>query len=410
MTGGAVTGGQDRFLWHPSARLADATTETGIRTGDNPPSAIADQPATMALAQAMARAAQGRAFRIGAVEQPAPDDATPPAFETLTSGTSGQPRRIRRTQSSWIASFTQNARAFGIGPDARVALLGRLSHSLSLYGAVEGLHLGAAVHVLDSLRPDRQRRALAERGITHLYATPAQLRLLADAGGPSLALSHILVGGSKLDAALRQSVAQMAPQSDTREFYGASETSFITLADDDTPPESVGKPYPGVSLQIRDTAGRPLPDGQTGLVWVRSPLLFDGYGDGLFGPARRDGDWLSVGEMGWLERGCLYLAGRAGRMVTIADQNVFPEQIEAFLATLSGITRVAVLPKPDALRGTVLVAVALGDPAQTDAILHAARSEFGALKAPRELVWRGDWPELTSGKPDLARLAQEAGL
>ena len=69
-------------------------------------------------------------------------------------------------------------RGSGIGPGARIAVLGRLIHSLSLYGAIEGLHLGAEVHLLDSLRPDRQRKALALRRITHLYATPAQLRLL----------------------------------------------------------------------------------------------------------------------------------------------------------------------------------------------------------------------------------------
>ena len=47
-----------------------------------------------------------------------------------------------------MASFRVNA-GFGIGPGARVAVLGRLVHSLSLYGAIEGLHLGAEVHLLE---------------------------------------------------------------------------------------------------------------------------------------------------------------------------------------------------------------------------------------------------------------------
>jgi long-chain acyl-CoA synthetase len=97
-------------------------------------------------------------------------------------------------------------------------------------------------------------------------------------------------------------------------------------------------------------------------------------------------------------------------MVTVADQNVFPEEIEGFLAGLPGVRRVAVLPKPDLMRGHVLVAVMLGDPAREPEILRAARARLGALKAPKAVIWREDWPELASGKPDLTRIAAEAGL
>ena len=103
-----------------------------------------------------------------------------------------------------------------------VAVLGRLSHSLSLYGVLEGANLGAAVHLLDGLRPDRQRHAMADRGVQLVYATPAQLRMLSDGRGPSLpALRFVLVGGSKLDAALRSRLAAMAAGAEVREFYGA---------------------------------------------------------------------------------------------------------------------------------------------------------------------------------------------
>ena len=58
-----------------------------------------------------------------------------------------------------------NAALFGIRPGVRVAVLGQLVHSLALYGAVEALSLGAELHLLDDLRPDRQRVALAARGV-----------------------------------------------------------------------------------------------------------------------------------------------------------------------------------------------------------------------------------------------------
>lgn len=396
----------DRFVWHKDARLIGADGRPVDRRG------ATDAPTdAAALVQAMALAEQGRAFRIGASDQPPAASGTPPVFETLTSGTSGTPRRICRRQSSWTASFALHEGLFGLGPGQRVASLGALVHSLSLYSAIEGLHLGAEVHLMAALRPDRQRQALAARAISHLYATPAQLRLLSEAAGPDLpALRHLLVGGSKLDPALRARLARLAPAAALREFYGAAETSFITLSGPDLPEASVGQAYSGVDLSIRDEAGQTLAGGAVGEVWVRSPYLFNGYGDGQPGPARWQGEWLSVGEIGWLEAGCLFLAGRAARMITIADQNVFPEEIEVFLASLPGIARVAVLPRPDALRGTVLIAVALRDPAfalSDDDLLRPARDRFGPLKAPRQVIWRVDWPDLPSGKTDLARLARE---
>lgn len=121
----------------------------------------------------------------------------------------------------------------------------------------------------------------------------------------------------------------------------------------------------------------------------------------------RDG-WLSVGEIGSLDNGFLFLKGRAGRMITVADQNVFPEEIEALLHTLPGVTRAAVLPVPDAKRGHSLIAFLQGDPAQEVAILSALRAELGPLKSPKSLIWVQDWPVLASGKTDL--MALEAAI
>lgn len=385
----------DGFRWHPQARMFDSA---GTQVPPKPPGAAVLPDTPEGLASALGHPA----FRIGEVDQPAPDLHDVPVFETLTSGSTGAPRRIRRTQASWMASFAVNA-SFGIAPGARVAVLGRLVHSLSLYGAVEGLHLGAEVHLLDALRPDRQCAALCTRQVTHLYATPAQLRLLIAAAQPCPDLRVIFVGGSKLDPALHSALAAMAPAAEVREFYGAAETSFITLADAGTPPASVGRAYPGVEIALH-------PSGE---VWVRSPYLFLGYGDppspeARAGSARwRDG-WLSVGEIGSLEDGLLYLKGRAGRMVTVADQNVFPEEIEAFLETLPGVIRAAVLPVPDPLRGHALVAVLHGDAGQEAAILSSLRDRLGPTRAPKVLIWKEDWPVLASGKTDLKAL--EASL
>ena len=347
---------------------------------------IAERPSGLALAQAIAVGS----FRIGG-EGAAPVGA----FETLTSGSSGAPRRIRRRPASWLASFAVNAGLFGIGPGVRLAVLGRMTQSLALYGALEGMHLGAEVHVLDDLRPDRQVRVMGERGVDLVYLTPAQARLLVAAGGELPRLRQVLIGGSKLDGALRAALGRLAPGARVHEFYGAAEASFITLAGPDCPEDSVGAAYPGVEIAV---------DG-SGEIWVRSPYLFEDYGGEDPGGARwRDG-FLSIGEVGELRQGFLYLSGRAGRMVTVADQNVFPEEIEAFLMGCDGVRQAAVLPVGDAFRGVHLVAVLQGDAGQEAAILRALRVRLGPLKAPRRVVWRQDWPVMASGKTDLAALA-----
>jgi long-chain acyl-CoA synthetase len=385
------------FGWHPQARLVGPDGQDVPQNAVYAP-VLPDRPGGAALAAALA--GSGAGFRIGG-------DASPPeagfgGFETLTGGSLGHARRVVRSQASWLASFAVNAALFGIGPGKVVAVPGRLSHSLALYGALEGLSLGAQVHLLDGLRPDRMARAVAERRVQVIYATPVHVAQLAACGVPMPDLRLVLAGGARLGPGDRDALARVAPGASLRVFYGAAETSFVTLAEDAT--DTVGQPYPGVALQITDPVGADVPDGTAGEVWVRSPYLFDRYAGADPGGSRwRDG-WLSVGEIGAMTPAGLVLHGRAGRMVTIAGHNVFPEAIEAFLAGLPGVSRVAVLPRPDTRREAVLVAVIQGDPSQQDAILAAARAQLGPLVAPRALIWVQDWPLLGAGKTDLRAL------
>lgn len=381
-----------RFRWHPSARIVAPDGPFGAPVGTDA-AVIPERPSGRALAMAFGAADAGLAFRIGAAAAP-PPEAGPGVFETLTSGSSGAPRRIRRRQASWISSFSVNALEFGIEPDVRVGVLGSLDASLALYGAVEAVHLGAELHLLAGLRPDRQRSELALRAVRILWATPAQLRLLADAGGAVLpALAHVVTGGAALDAPTHAAVAAMAPAARITPFYGAAEASFIAWG--------AGAPYPGVSLRLLDPAGNPASEGRVAL---QSPYLFEDYAGPERGGAQWQGGWLVLDEFARWQDGALELLGRAGRMVTIADRNVWPEEIELFLVSQPGIARAAVLPRPDPRRGHRLVAVAQGDTAAGEAALRALRRRFGPLAAPRRIHWRADWPELPSGKTDLRAL------
>ncbi|QDC10535.1 long-chain fatty acid--CoA ligase [Oceanicola sp. D3] len=309
-----------------------------------------------------------------------------PAFETLTGGTTGRPRHIRRTQASWIASFEINRAAWSLGPNARVATLGSLAHSLTLYGALEALHCGAEAHLLHGLRPDRQQAALVARAITLLWATPSQIRLLT--GPPAPSVTRLLIGGGVLDAASEAKARALFPEAQLYSFYGAAETSFITID---------GAPYPGVTLDIRN----PGPDG-AGEVWVRSPYLFEGYGS-TPDPQRDASGFTTVGERGHLTNGLLSIVGRADRAVRIAEQTVQLEAVEAALLALPGVTEAAVIAQPDAKRGNRLVAAYSGTVAPEALALTA----LPPLARPRSLtqIAPEDWPRRASGKTDLAAIA-----
>ena len=400
------------FHWHPSARLwrkggfvsAGPTFE---RPGDV--ATLTDENPFAALTSVYNGRKACRGFCI-ATEVFALDEITPasgvqPWMCTLTSGTSSAPRVVQRSQASWIASMIENRRLFGISSKDRYAVLGKLSHSLSLYASIEALTLGCGLRLFEDIRPDHHAQRLAETGSTVLYATPAQIRMLLLNPVVMPKLRLIMIGGSKLDDNTLHRLRGYAPNADIREFYGASETSFVTLTDANTPKGSVGRAYPGVNVQIRSVHGQPLGPCEHGEIWVSSPYLFLGYASGMAADTRWAGAFLSIGENGMLdENGYLYLDGRKGRMVTVADQNVFPEEIENVLLKIDGVTNAAVLPKQDSKRGNVFVAFVEAKGVWDDTILTHCRKELGPLKAPRQIIRPHRWPRLPSGKPDYQTL------
>lgn len=404
-----MTAGQE-FGWARAARLYAGAEEVPrpVASGDGSFRLAPASPTSAALPSLVAALADRAPFCLSEQTLPTHVTAGSGQFLTLTGGSSGAPKVVRRSHASWIASFETNARLFTFTDTDSVAVLGALSHSLALYGVLEGLHLGLDTHVLDALSPRAQAARLAETGVRLLYATPTQLRLLVRGAGagrlPDLRL--VLCGGGALDAATRDAVRRLCPNAKLHEFYGAAETSFITLGSDDTPAGSVGRAYPGVELRLLDGKGHPT-DGP-GEVWVRSPYLFDGYAYSDSPETRWQDGFVTVGEVGRLDAaGNLTLLGRRNRAVNVADELVFSEVVEATLGARAG-RPCAVLPEADALRGTALVAVVegAGDQARATALLQDCRAALGPRATPRRLLFHPELPRLPSGKTDLAALAR----
>ncbi len=331
-------------------------------------------------------------------------DETPQRLYCETSGTIGAPKVIRRMPRSWTASFEQTAQRFDAGAADCYAVLGHLGHSLALYATLEALHVGADLCVLAGQSPGAQLSALWDYRVSILYATPSQLQLLCRVPENDLdtAVRLVFCGGGKLRPELRRAVEQRFPKAGVIEFYGTSETSFITMSDSDTPVGSVGKCYPGVDLQI---------SGEFGEVQVQSPYMFDGYGSASSAYSAPIDTPFGTGEIGYVdEQGYLFLKGRKDRMVNVADQVVFPEEIEDVLSDFDAVTCSAVVPMEDEARGQKLVAfveTAQRGDFQTD-LRKACAKALHARAIPSRFVLVDHIPKLPAGKPDYHALSDMA--
>jgi len=214
-------------------------------------------------------------------------------------------------------------------------------------------------------------------------------------------VKRVFIGGGALSTLLADKCKSIFPAADLSPFYGASETSFITMANSQSPEGSVGTAYRDVEISIREATGQ-VTNG-IGEIWVRSPYLYIGYADHVASDTRHQDEFVTVGEFGSLDQaGNLFIKGRKSRMVTIADQNVFPDEIEQFLMTHYTAGQVAVVAVPDDKRGHRLAVVVAGQAYHTDLdrALQLCRKTLGAHHTPKYTFFIKDLPQLVSGKLD----------
>jgi long-chain acyl-CoA synthetase len=345
--------------------------------------------------------------------EPARPDASKPFYIGLTSGSTGQPKAFQRSHGSWLTSFAACEAAFGLSRDDRILVPGNLSHSLHLFGALHALHMGARLDLSMGFRPRGILKTMRAAGSTVLYATPTQLDLLVRAARARNLnfpdVRRVLLSGAKWHGSGAMA-ADVFPAARFHEFYGTSETSFIATRGAMDPPASVGRPFPGVAIDIRDDAGRSVPAGEPGLIHVSSDMVFDGYVYGGDPDTRRDGNWLSVGDWGFVDdSGLLHLLGRGSRMLVCAGVNVFAEEIEAVLLDHDSVAACAVFGRPDPLRGQrIFAAIRVGETARAptpEALRRHCLAHLDPIKAPRSFHLLDDWPLTAGGKTDLVALS-----
>jgi long-chain acyl-CoA synthetase len=201
--------------------------------------------------------------------------------------------------------------------------------------------------------------------------------------------------------------------------YGLTETSPVATLNPFHRPkrEAIGVPVPGTDARIVGDDGKDVAPGEPGELWVKGPQVMQGYWQRPDETARvlRDG-WLATGDVARMdEDGYIHIVDRKKDMILVSGFNVYPNEVEAVIATHPGVTDAAVVGVPDDECGEIVVAfVTLKDDSVTeDAIRDHCKVSLTGYKVPRLVVFKKDLPKSNVGKvlrKDLRDEAQQAYL
>ncbi|MFL2771660.1 MAG: AMP-binding protein [Rhodospirillaceae bacterium] len=344
--------------------------------------------------------------------EPRPDT---PFLLGFTSGTSGLPKAFIRTHQTWIESFRHSTVELETKANDIVIAPGPLSHGLSLYAVIEALSVGASVILQTEFDANTVLSSVRTNNASVLVVVPSILDVLIEKGAQQVypSIIRIITAGAKLPSKLRNDMKPIFPNADIIEYYGASELSFLTVAkaSEDCPPNSVGRPFSGVDIALRNPSGDAVDNGQVGIIWVKSKMLIRGYVGPTDGSGfRTDGAWGTVGDLGHFDAdGFLYLDGREGSIITSAGYTVYPSGIELVLLSHPSVKDAAVLGLPDARWGEIIAAVVVlkARPAKYEEDLIAyCKAQMEPYACPRRWQFVQSLSRTASGKVKRSRLME----
>lgn len=165
----------------------------------------------------------------------------------------------------------------------------------------------------------------------------------------------------------------------------------------------IGLPVPSTEVELRDSNGNPVPQGQPGEMWVRGPQVMKGYWNRPEDTAKAiDGKgFIETGDIAVMdEKGWFKLVDRKKDLIVVSGFNVYPNEIEEVVAHHDKVLEVACIGVPDDKTGEALkVFVVKKDPALTeDELIAFCRSELTGYKIPKNIEFRDELPKSNVGK------------
>ena len=376
-------------------------------------------PATAGLADAppMLAPEDMRLLPEEALESPriAPGDV---ALLVYTSGSTGQPKGVMLAHSNLAAMATAMSQHFSLTPDDHALLVLPLFHVNSICVTfLAPMVAGARVTVLERFAPDAFLDTIDRIRPTYFSGVPAIFARLAE-----LPESH------HSTASLRFAICGAAPATKEllrrceerfgiviAEGYGLTEgtcASCCNPIDGVRKPGTVGPALAGQRIGIAGPDGKLLPAGERGEVLIQGPTVMLGYLGRTEATADtiRDG-WLHTGDVGVLDDdGYLTLVDRIKDMIIRGGENLYPKEIEAFLATHPDVLESAVVGRPHEALGEVPVAYVTlmpGASATPEELIEHCRSGLAKIKIPVQIEIVDELPRNPVGKIDKPSLRRQ---
>ena len=188
------------------------------------------------------------------------------------------------------------------------------------------------------------------------------------------------------------------------ERYGMTETlmNISNPYEGERRAGSVGLPLPRVEVRIVDANGRDVADGEEGEVWLRGPNVFHAYWRKIEATRAAFADgWFRTGDIGRRSADGYYtLCGRRSDLIISGGFNIYPREIEEFLAEQPEVAEAAVVGEADRVRGEVPVAYVVWRDSTGDAAALEARcrDKLASFKCPRRFVSVEKLPRNALGK------------
>ena len=187
---------------------------------------------------------------------------------------------------------------------------------------------------------------------------------------------------------------------------------FISARPGRVRPGSIGETVPGYTAQVVDDAGRPLPDGHVGRLWVRGESTALAYwGDPDKSAATFDGDLVMTGDLAKRDGdGYFSYEGRADDMLKIGGIWVAPMEIERCLADHADVVEAAVVgaDREGLTRICAFAVPRAGAHLSGEALRAFVRERLSGHKVPHEVQVVAQLPKTGSGKVDRRALRETA--
>ncbi|OPY66715.1 MAG: Long-chain-fatty-acid--CoA ligase [Syntrophorhabdaceae bacterium PtaU1.Bin034] len=337
-------------------------------------------------------------------------DRTDIAAILYTGGTTGLPKGVMLKHEGIIfSSFSIAHVERSTEKDVALCFL-PFNHVFGQVHIINGTVISSGcLEILPAFDLDRVLTILQSGRITKFFAVPTlYIRLLSlpDLKEKVRSLRYCFSAGASI---AQEIVKQWKERTGIAisESYGMTECIPVTF--NHYYPEkhvvgSVGQPCHLVDVQIRDTEGNPLPQGQEGEICVRSPGAMKGY---LNNPEATDaafwnGTWLRSGDIGVIDpNGYVYIVDRLKDLIITGGENVYPREVEEALYTVPEVEECAVIGLPDREWGERVAAFIVpkaGQDVAPDKLKAFLKTRLSVFKVPKEYHIVKEMPKSPAGK------------